>query len=344
MNLLLTFIAAIAGGLILFRLKVPGGIMVGAILSVTILSLSTGKAYMPGEAKVIAQCLAGAFIACSVSREDLKRLPHLWKPLVVLLTSLLFVNLLIGVLICRCSPLDLLSSMLCAVPGGMSDVPIIAADMGADAGKVAILQFIRMSTGIGLFPSMILLLTKNQSAADKEHMQAARISKAEAHDTACFIVTLIAAFICGIIGKKSGIPAGTLMFSMLGVIVLKLLWGKSYLPLWAKRLAQLLSGAYIGCGITKTDVIELRYLILPALLILGGYFLNSMLTGQLLHRLFGYDLRTAMLIATPAGASDMALISSDLGIDGTEVVELQIARMVLVIALFPQIIVFIANA
>jgi hypothetical protein len=342
MNLLLTFIAAIAGGLILFRLKIPGGMMVGAILLVTILSLSTGRAYMPGEAKVIAQCLAGAFIACSVSREDLKRLPHLWKPLLVLLTSLLFVNLLIGGLICRCSPLDLLSSMLCAVPGG--DVPIIAADMGADAGKVAILQFIRMSTGIGLFPSMILLFTKNQSAADKEHMQAARISKAEAHDTACFIVTLIAAFICGIIGKKSGIPAGTLMFSMLGVIVLKLLWGKSYLPLWAKRLAQLLSGAYIGCGIAKTDVIELRYLILPALLILGGYFLNSMLTGQLLHRLFGYDLRTAMLIATPAGASDMALISSDLGIDGKEVVELQIARMVLVIALFPQIIVFIANA
>lgn len=123
MNLFLTFLAATAGGLILFRLKIPGGIMVGAILSVTILSLSAGTAYMPGEAKVIAQCLAGAFIACGVSREDLKRLPHLWKPLLVLLTSLLFVNLLLGVLICYCSPLGLLSSMLCAVPGGMSDVP-----------------------------------------------------------------------------------------------------------------------------------------------------------------------------------------------------------------------------
>lgn len=335
-----------AGGLLLFYLKVPGGMMVGAILSVTILSISAGMAHMPSEAKVIAQCLAGAFIACGVSRDDLKNLPKLWKPLLVLLISLLFVNLLLGVLICRYSPLDLLSAMLCAVPGGMSDVPIIAADMGADAGKVAILQFIRMSTGIGLFPSLILLLTKDRAAIENESPQITKppSSKTGQHNMVCFFATLLAAFTCGIVGKLSGIPAGTLMFSMFGVMALKLVWGKSYLPMRAKRLAQLLSGAYIGCGITKTDIVELRFLLLPALLILGGYFLNSILTGQLLHRLFGYDLRTAMLIATPAGASDMALISSDLGIDGKEVVELQIARMVVVIALFPQIIVFIATA
>lgn len=331
------------GGAALLKIKVPGGMMVGAILAVTILSITTDLAVMPVQAKVTAQCLAGAFIACSVSREDLKNLPKLWRPLLVLLASLLAVNLLTGLLIWRISPLDPLTAMLSCVPGGMSDTPIIAADMGADAGKVAILQFVRMSAGIGVFPSLILLITKDPPGPAASPEGPAKPVAAKQHGAAAFPLTLAAAFLCGIAGKLSGIPAGTLVFSMFGVIALKLLTGKAWLPMWAKRLAQVLSGAYIGCGISRRDLLELRYLLLPAVLVLAGYFLNSLLTGQLLHRLFGYSRKTAMLIATPAGASDMALISSDLGVTDKTVIELQIIRMVVVISVFPQIIAAISG-
>lgn len=339
MNLFLTFIVALTGGLLLFKLKVPGGMMVGAIASVMMLSISSDLAYMPTQAKVVAQCLAGAFIACGVDRSDLKNIMKLRKPLLVLLLSLLFINLTIGLLIWLCSPMDMLTSLLCAVPGGMSDTPIIAADLGADAGKVAILQFVRMSTGIGVFPSLILYLSREeeQPAVVPGQSSSAREKKAP-YRVSAFLTTLAAAFVCGVAGKLSGIPAGTLVFSMFGVIALKLITGSACLPMYAKRLAQVLSGAYIGCGITKADLLELKYLILPAVLILAGYFLNSVLTGRLLRKLFGFPLRNAMLIATPAGASDMALISSDLGVESKEVIELQIIRMVLVISIFPQII------
>lgn len=315
--------------------------MVGAIVAVMILSLASDLAYMPSQAKVAAQCLAGAFIACGVDRSDLKNIPSLKGPLLVLLGSLLAVNLVLGLLIWQCSPLDMLTALLCAVPGGMSDTPIIAADLGADASKVAILQFVRMSAGIGLFPSLILYLSKEeeQTAAASER---GRPGKAPCRPLD-FPITLAAAFSCGIVGKLSGIPAGTLVFSMFGVIAFKLLLGRARLPVYAKRLAQVLSGAYIGCGITREDLLELKYLVIPAVLILAGYFLNSVLTGRLLRKLFGFPLRSAMLIATPAGASDMALISSDLGVESKVVIELQIIRMVLVISIFPQIISVIAG-
>lgn len=345
LNLVITFLFALAGGAALLKIKVPGGMMVGAILAVTILSITTDLAVMPVQAKVTAQCLAGAFIACSVSKEDLKNLPKLRKPLLVLLTSLLAVNLLTGLLIWRFSPLDPLTAMLSSVPGGMSDTPIIAADMGADAGKVAILQFVRMSAGIGVFPSLILLITKDPPgpAVSPEGSEKPASADGQHSRNAAFLVTLAAALLCGIAGKLSSIPAGTLVFSMFGVIALKFLWGRAYLPMWAKRLAQVLSGAYIGCGISRRDLLELRYLLLPAVLILVGYFLNSLLTGQLLHMLFGYSRKTAMLIATPAGASDMALISADLGVTDKTVIELQIIRMVVVISVFPQIIAVISG-
>ena len=152
------------------------------------------------------------------------------------------------------------------------------------------------------------------------------------------LFTLAVAGLCGTLGKRLGIPAGALVFSMLGVGALKLRFGKGYLPLRAKRLAQVLSGAYIGCGITRADLLELRYLILPAAILLAGYFLNSLLTGMLLHRLFGFSRKVAMLAATPAGATDMALISADLGVDSKELIELQIIRMVVVVSAFPQVI------
>ena len=158
-----------------------------------------------------------------------------------------------------------------------------------------------------------------------------------------FPLTLAAAFSCGLLGKWIGIPAGALIFSMLGVIALKLLLGRAYLPLWAKRLAQALSGSYIGCGITRSDLLELRQLLLPSLILLTGYFLNSILTGHLLHRLFAFPLKTAMLAATPAGASDMALISADLGVESKELIVLQVIRMVVVVSVFPQIICLVAN-
>ena len=45
-----------------------------------------------------------------------------------------------------------------------------------------------------------------------------------------------------------------------------------------------------------------------------------------------------MLIASPAGASDMALIMDDMGIQNTDVVIMQVVRAVVVMGCFPQIV------
>ena len=45
----------------------------------------------------------------------------------------------------------------------------------------------------------------------------------------------------------------------------------------------------------------------------------------------------AMLAATPAGASDMALISADLGILNAKLIVLQVLRLITVVLVFPSI-------
>lgn len=78
-------------------------------------------------------------------------------------------------------------------------------------------------------------------------------------------------------------------------------------------------------------------MLLPAVILVVGYFLNCVLTGYLLHRLFGISRREGMLSVSPAGATEMALISADLGVCSADLIVLQICRLIGVMAVFPQI-------
>ncbi len=334
---LLTISIGAAAGYAFYRLKVPGGMMVGSIVAISLFNVATGMAYTPPAVKVIAQIIAGAFIGVGVERSDLKRIKHIIKPAGVLLFGMLLLNISVGYIIYKLSPLDLITSLMSAVPGGMSDTPIISAEMGADASKVTVMQFLRLVTGIGLFPSMIARLARNREEAATEDEVYVR-EKTQSDSPKAFVVTLSVAMVCGTIGKLLGVTAGTIVFSMISVIGLKLLYGNVSMPRYMKSIAQILAGAYIGSSVGYSDIVEMKYLILPAIILIMGYSLACVIIGKLLHRHFNMSLKEGMLSATPAGASDMALIASDIGVMSADVIVLQIIRMVVVISIFPQII------
>ena len=264
-HLLLTLGAGAVLGLAFLRLKVPGGMMVGAMVGVAAFNIGTGLAYMPATARLAAQITAGAFIGASVEKRDLRRMPKLIKPALILLGGMLILNLAMGPVIHALSGLDWMTSFFCAVPGGISDTPIIAADMGADAGDVALAQFSRLVAGIGIFPSLILAMTQHDPQGEEGAHQAGAADRQKA--PASVALTIVVAAVCGFIGKRSGVPVGALLFAMLGVIALKLLTDRAAVPLWLKRLAQLLSGAYIGSSMGLADLLEMRVLLLPIVLL-----------------------------------------------------------------------------
>lgn len=328
-------------GFVLYRLNIPGGMLVGSILGAVILNVGFDFYYVPPQTKILAQLAAGAFIGVGVTRSDIYHLRKIYKAAIVLLGTYLVFTLLFGAIIYRFTPLDAATAFFCAVPGGINDVPLIAADMGANAAKVTVIQFTRLVVVIGIFPSTINALCKDEeplSAVDKpENSRAATIGKQNKH-TSHFLTTFAVALAAGGLGAFIGLPAGPLLFSLIGVIALNFFWGKAYLPMWVKRVAQVLSGAYIGRTVTHGDLLQLWVLIFPALLLVVGYSFNCFFTGWLLRRFCGMGKKESLLAATPAGASDMALISSDMGVQSTDLVVLHVLRLVIVSAVFPQVI------
>lgn len=341
-RLLITLAAATMTGIFLKKLKLPAGMLVGAILGSVLLGM-TELAYMPYMGKFVAQLITGAFVGCGMSRDRLRMLPKITGPFALILVELVTANALSGLLIWKMTNLDFLTAMLSTMPGGMTDTPLIAAEMGADVGYVAVLQFIRLIISVAIIPSVIIRL---DPCPQKEGHSAENVmqkgSKEEESKTSQSFLLFFLFAVClfgACIGKQSGIPAGTLIGSMCGAIIAKVAFPKIVMPAWIKRFAQILAGAYIGCTVQRDQIAALgRSFILPGLIIITVYLLCSICTGLLIHRVFHRERRESMLLATPGGASDMALTAAEMGVFSTDLVFTQILRMVIVISVFPQLI------
>lgn len=341
MWMLLTAAAALGAGLLLFKLKVPGGMLVGAIIGAAVLNIATGQAFIYPQTRVLAQAMTGAYIGCMMTREDVRHLPRLIRPYLLVLASLLALNLAMAAVFFRTTDLDLLTCLFCAAPGGMSDTPLIAMDMGADSSVVAVMQFVRMLFGMGCLPTVIMLsdrLIEPETARELEEHAVQRHTAAKARPTLkAFLPTMCVAVAAAALGKWSGVPAGALSAALIVTAALKLSGRCPGMPMWLRRAAQVISGCCIGSGITRAQVIAMKQLALPAVVLCLGYMACCVGMGFAASKLFRIPLREAMLTLSPAGATEMALIAADLGVESTDLVVLQICRLVGVMLIFPQI-------
>lgn len=152
------------------------------------------------------------------------------------------------------------------------------------------------------------------------------------------IITLATAGIGGFIGLKLKIPAGALIGSMIAVAVFNILVGKGEIPINFKIVAQIVVGGMIGLNYTMDTVKEMKSLIVPAVILVVGLFLYSVILGYIIHRVSGLDLVTALFSSAPGGLADMTIISEAYGAVTPKVAALHLVRLVTVITLLPLII------
>ncbi|MDR2134050.1 MAG: AbrB family transcriptional regulator [Treponema sp.] len=344
----LTLLAGGAAGALFLFLKVPNGLRIGAMLGSALLSIFSGIGYMPPHTRIFVQVIAGALIGCTVEKSDIRRLPRVIRPTLVVAGTFFVLNLSLGFLIHKISPIDPVTAFMCVIPGGVTDTPIIAADMGADTPRVALAQLARYIMGVGFFPPMILAWDNMRSRAEARRGKGTGNGAADGNSAArqksavkspwAFVCTMAAALGAGILGDMSGIPAGTLLFAIIAVVILKLGFDFAWLPLPVKKITLLISGCYIGSGISMNDVRGFGELALPIAIIVACYVANCFISGRMLGKFFGFSRKEGMLITTPAGATDIALSSADMGVENTDVIIIQIFRSIIAITVFPQII------
>lgn len=344
-RLVLTFAVGAVCGLLFKPTKLPAAFMVGALVGVATLNCATGAAYVPPEVRVGVQIVAGAFIGCSMERSDLARLKQVGGPVAVVLLACLVLMLACGVMVGTVGGFEPVTALMSTIPGGVGEIPLIAADMGADASVVAVLQLVRQTLGTSVMPTLMVAFDRAQAArgrhgvrrADAALNEEGRVRSRQRSATATVAVLAVAA-VAGLIGKATGISGMTFAFSIAAALVMKLAFDFAYVPRWIKNVCRVVTGCYIGTFFSAEMIAGLGSLALPALAVAAFYGANCFVTGGILQRLFGYGRKESMLMASPAGASDMALVMDDLGVRNVDVVVVQAVRAIVVVAVFPQVV------
>ena len=156
-------------------------------------------------------------------------------------------------------------------------------------------------------------------------------------DIIFFAITLAVAWVGSFIARKIKLPAGAMIGSMAAVIIFNLITEKGFFYSDFKLVLQVFSGAMIGGKVAKEDVIELKRIIFPALILIVCMVILNLVFGSAIYIFSDLDIATSLFATTPGGVSDMALISEELGANTGYVAILQVFRLLIIYTFCPPI-------
>lgn len=149
------------------------------------------------------------------------------------------------------------------------------------------------------------------------------------------LVTLLIGTAGGLLGRRLKLPVGAMTGSLVAVIGAKLLFDCGYMPDQTKILLQILSGALIGSKVKKADVLSLKKMWMPAIVLVVGMIFMNLTSAFIVYALSRLDYVTAYFASAPGGLQDMALISSDFGADTLVVSICQVCRVLFILIAYP---------
>ena len=347
---------AFAGAYGGYKIKLPAGAMVGAIIGVAVLNLTVQRSFYYSDIRIGIQILSGVMIASKIGRKDIEEVRKIIFPTLFLLIGMVVLNLVFGGVMYALTSLDVATALFASAPGGMSDMAIISADLGANPSYVAILQLFRILVIMLCLPPIFkpLLLKRmnrerlasiNGDEKDTvEDVMSAVASGSNGEDgkgvtgrafIEKFAIMILIGTAGGLILNFLGVAAGALTGSMLATAVFCVLKGRVRFPDKLRFLLQAFSGAYIGTGIDLATIKTFPELLMPLIIMFIGIFFFVFLTGYLMHKIFKLDLAVCLLSSTPGGVQEMSLLSEDLGADTPKIAIMQTARLMCVIIFFP---------
>jgi len=144
-DLLLSFFAALAGGYVGFKSRIPSGVMLGATCGVLLCrALTSRHVHVPSYVLFIAQVLLGMVIAEACDRELARRMATLMWPMIISCMVLILAGLCTSYAYYRFGIIDFPTAYIAGSPGAMHVMVAISGDMKADLALVAAFHSVRL--------------------------------------------------------------------------------------------------------------------------------------------------------------------------------------------------------
>lgn len=342
MNLLLCCVTLLVAGIasyIAVKCNLPMGLFLGALFGVALLNLLYGDSYFYSELTLVMKILSGCMIGAQLGREQLSSMKALAKPTVILLVGLISMNLIFGGLVYQFSVLDLPTSLYAVTPGGLSDIVLMSGDLGADPTYVGLLQVFRQVViFLILVPISHKVLRHQQRKQSGQAPMATTILEPSVLPPFCwrvFCELVGCGMVIGLLFDHLGLAGGALTGAMVGSGAYSVVTQPSVYPKPCKNVLRILSGAYVGSGLTRESLSHLHTLLIPVLIMLVGIVGCTLCIAFVMHKVCKLDLAVCLLASTPGGLQEMTLLADDFGASAPPIAVMHTVRLITIISLFP---------
>lgn len=338
------------GGYIVSLTGLPIGWMIGTLLTATALAI-----FFPSIAKLpensqglpkywlfIGQAILGIQLGQQVNSTVVSVFHDNWLSIVIMLGLSVVISLATGLFLWKYSKLDMMTSFFATTPGGLSSIPGIAEEFGANTGVVSIVQTLRAFLVILLIPIVITVFFGHTSPAPIP----VALSELSFHGdqlavTLLFAVMALAGYEAG---KLMKLPAPWLIGSMISVAAVKVIASAvfhyeliSWWPASLLIISQVLIGASIGSRFTKEMFKGLARTVAVSFLSIIGLILAMFGCAYLISAFTNITFITSGLAFAPGGIAEMSTTALLLDGDATFVVTVQVLRVIIVCVSLPPI-------
>ena len=324
--------ASLISVVLLELVRLPAALLLGPMLSATLLAALDGRVVVPKWPFLVAQGLIGCLIVHGIGAGALQTIATQWPIFLASASAVILFSTVLGVLLARFRMLPGTTAIWGSAPGAATVMVLMADAFGGDVRLVAFMQFLRV-----IFVAVVASLVSRFWTGSHE-AAAMSVDWFPAFAWNAFAVTIAVAAGGAVIGSILKIPAGALLVPLvIGLSLSVSGQAELTLPPWLMALPYALLGWSIGMRFTR-DIVRHAARMFPriatstAILIIlcGGL-------AALLHVAVGTDALTAYLATSPGGADSVAIIAAGSKVDMPFVMAMQTSRFLLVILVGPVI-------
>ncbi|MCR5757819.1 MAG: AbrB family transcriptional regulator [Selenomonas sp.] len=332
LDFIFTIIIATCGGFLFAEINAPLPWTLGPILAVAITSLFLKRQlhwplFIRNLALIPLGYSMGRPFTVETGQAILNQLPFMLLATFVTISAGIFS----AWLMCRHTKINFTSCLLGCVPGGLSQMVILAAEMKeADLTAVTIMQTLRMLSVVFVIPFLVIHVLP---AADS----AAPIDLPPASNAFSFFLVAVSG---ALIGKFIKLPTAPLLGPLLATAIFIIIAEDTapLIPVHYLNAAQICVGSYIGSSI---DLRKLReYHGMGPVLIGSVLFVLaiSMGMGVMLALLTPSTIVTTFLATAPGGLAEMGITALVVGADSSTMTAYQLTRLLFIMLCYPLIV------
>jgi uncharacterized protein len=340
------------GGVVLTLLGLQVGWIIGSLLMAAFLSFWSPPFLRLSETQKqkqqiwlrMGQCILGIHLGQQLDLSVLTTFKANSLTIMVILISSILFSLGSGYVLYRLCTTDMLTSFYSTAPGGLSAMPGMAQEEGANTAVVTMVQVMRVFMVVLSVPLLITGIASplEGSAVDNQ----ARFSDIPDFQIGHLFGTVLLVLIAWggyFIGKFLKIPAPWLVGSMLTVAIFQNFCAMidypiiAWWPPFLIALAQIMIGSSVGANLKKSMFVGMKKIFIVSFISTFALMFFMLLGAYVVTELTGIPFVTTSLAFAPGGVAEMTSTSIALHGDSMFVVAVQVIRIIVVSVTLPPL-------